>query len=87
MRRGYATDAGTTLVEVLLAIFVMGIGLLALLTLFPLGAQEMAQVIKDDRTAAIADNARIFGDTGKDCCRERPISSSSRCQTGRSIPW
>lgn len=42
---------GATLVEVLVAIFVMGIGLLALLTLFPLGALSMAKAIQDDRAA------------------------------------
>src|SRR6266478_2561766 len=47
----------TTLVEVLVAIFVMGIGLLALLTLFPLGALSMAQAIKDDRAGLAADDA------------------------------
>src|SRR5260370_9615034 len=46
-----------TLTEVLVAIFVMAIGLLALLTLFPLGALSMAQAIKDDRTAHSAKNA------------------------------
>jgi type II secretory pathway pseudopilin PulG len=40
---------GATLIEVLVAIFIMGIGLLALLTLFPLGALLMAQAIRDDR--------------------------------------
>ncbi len=51
---------GTTLVEVLIAIFVMGIGLLAVLTLFPLGASNMAQAIKDDRSAHTAANARCL---------------------------
>ena len=41
--------SGATLIEVLVAIFVMGIGLLALLTLFPLGALTMAQAIQNDR--------------------------------------
>ena len=40
---------GTTLVEVLVAIFVMGIGCLAILAMFPLGAMNMARSIKDDR--------------------------------------
>jgi hypothetical protein len=40
-----------TLIEALMAIFVMAIGLLALLTLFPLGAVQMAQALKDERTA------------------------------------
>ena len=46
-----------TLIEALMAIFVMAIGLLALLTLFPLGAVQMAHVLKDDRTAQTASNA------------------------------
>jgi hypothetical protein len=50
--------SGTTLIEVLVSIFVMGIGLLALLTLFPLGALSMAQAIRDDRIAHAAENAR-----------------------------
>lgn len=49
--------SGATLVEVLVAIFVTAIGLLALLALFPLGALTMAQAIKDDRTATAAANA------------------------------
>src|SRR5262245_47713379 len=43
--------AGVTLVEVLVSIFIMGIGMIALLTLFPLGALTMAQAIRDDRVA------------------------------------
>jgi hypothetical protein len=49
--------AGITLTEVLVAIFVMGIGLISLLTLFPLGALNMAQSIKDDRCAQASNNA------------------------------
>src|SRR5207253_9862097 len=41
--------SGTTLVEVLVAIFVTAIGLLGLLALFPLGAVSLAQAIKDSR--------------------------------------
>jgi len=48
---------GATLVEVLVAIFVMGIGLLAMLALFPLGVLSMAQAIQDDRAAHAAANA------------------------------
>jgi hypothetical protein len=46
-----------TLMEALVAIFVMAIGLLTLLTLFPLGAISMAQAIQDDRAAGAAANA------------------------------
>jgi hypothetical protein len=45
---------GITLLEVLTAIFIMGVGLLALLTLFPLGALNMARAVRDDRAANIA---------------------------------
>jgi hypothetical protein len=49
--------SGVTLVEVLVAIFVMALGLLTLLALFPLGALTMAQAIQDDRTANAVTNA------------------------------
>jgi Prokaryotic N-terminal methylation motif len=49
--------SGATLLEVLVAIFVMGIGMLALLTLFPLGALRMAKAIQDQRCAETAANA------------------------------
>jgi hypothetical protein len=52
-----AHRSGVTLVEVLVAIFVMGLGLLALLALFPLAALNMSQAIKDDRTGHAAANA------------------------------
>ncbi len=59
-----------TLMEVLIAMFIMAIGMLALLALFPVGAVSMAQALKDDRCAyastmsesvAIANNVR-YGD-------------------------
>ena len=59
-------QAGITLVEVLVAIFVMGVGLLALLQLFPVGALEMARAIKDDRTAAVAAEASALSRAGED---------------------
>jgi hypothetical protein len=49
--------SGATLVEVLVAIFIMALGLLTLLALFPLGVLTMAQAIQDDRTANAAGNA------------------------------
>lgn len=48
---------GVTLLEVLVAIFVMGIGLLALLTLFPLGALRMAGSIRYERAAQCCQQA------------------------------
>src|SRR4051794_1968562 len=40
---------GITLAEVLVAIFIMGVGLLAILVLFPLGALNMAEALRTDR--------------------------------------
>jgi hypothetical protein len=51
---------GITLVEVLVAIFIMAIAMLALLALFPLGALSMAQALKDDRCATCAVNAEAL---------------------------
>jgi hypothetical protein len=45
------------LLEVLVAIFIMGVGTLAILVLFPLGALNMARALKDDRCGTIAANA------------------------------
>lgn len=52
--------SGATLVEVLVTIFVMALGLIALLTLFPIGALRMAEAIKDSRTAQAAANANAI---------------------------
>src|SRR5262249_21352821 len=57
---------GVTLTEVLVAIFIMGIGLLSLLVLFPLGALNMAQAIKDERVAAAERNAEALAWTDVD---------------------
>ena len=50
-----------TLTEVLIAIFLMGIGLMAILSLFPLGASQMAQALQDQRAAEAATTADAFG--------------------------
>jgi hypothetical protein len=49
--------SGVTLVEVLVAIFVMAIGLIALLTLFPIGMLRMMQAIRDERCSECGYNA------------------------------
>jgi prepilin-type N-terminal cleavage/methylation domain-containing protein len=49
--------SGVTLIEVLVAIFIMAIGLIALLTLFPIGMLRMAQAIRDAKTAEAGINA------------------------------
>ena len=46
-----------TLIQALMAIFVMAIGLLALLTLFPLGALQMAQALQAQRAAETSNTA------------------------------
>lgn len=52
--------SGSSLVEVLVAIFVMGLGLIALLTLFPIGMLRMMQAIHDDKTSTAANNAHVI---------------------------
>ena len=71
---------GVTLMEVLVAIMITGVGLLALMTLFPLGALEMAQSVKGDRIGAIKINVRsIFNatDMGTETSDWKRSSSSS----------
>ncbi|MFO0863704.1 MAG: prepilin-type N-terminal cleavage/methylation domain-containing protein [Gemmataceae bacterium] len=58
MRRHiHSRRRGATLVEVLVAIFLMGIGMLALLTLFPIGVLRMEQALRDDRHTLASINA------------------------------
>lgn len=51
---------GLSLVEVLTAIFIMGLGVISILTLFPLGAMRMGQAFRDERSALAAYNADQF---------------------------
>jgi len=46
-----------TLTEVLVALFVMAIGMISLLTLFPLGAMQVGQALRDDRCTQLARQA------------------------------
>jgi hypothetical protein len=62
--------SGATLIEVLVSIFVMGIGLLALLVLFPLGALNMAQAIRFDRASHVAQNGAALAN----CIPHNPLS-------------
>jgi hypothetical protein len=48
---------GLTLTEALVAMFIAAIGMISLMTLFPLGALQMAQAVKDARCAELAINA------------------------------
>ena len=68
-----------TLVEVLIAIFLMGIGLMAILSLFPLGAAQMAQALKDQRAAEAATNAAAMARViWKDACNTDPNSGPQK---------
>ncbi len=51
------TRHGLTLIEALVAMFVAAIGMIAILTLFPLGALQMGQALKDGRCAQAAQQA------------------------------
>jgi len=48
---------GMSLTEVLVALFIMALGTIAILTMFPLGMMQMGQALKDDRTAQAAAQA------------------------------
>jgi hypothetical protein len=48
---------GMGLTEVLVALFVMAIGMISLLTLFPLGAVTMGRALRDDRVSQTAQHA------------------------------
>jgi prepilin-type N-terminal cleavage/methylation domain-containing protein len=54
LRRPLRRRAGFSLVEVLVALFIVSAGLIALLTLFPLGAYQMGQALRDDRSQQAA---------------------------------
>jgi hypothetical protein len=67
-----------TLLEVLIALFIMAIGMLALLVLFPLGAFSMGRALKDDRCATAASMAEQFAianDLRHDTAIDGPLNS------------
>jgi hypothetical protein len=68
-----------TLVEVLVAIFVMAIGMLALLTLFPIGALSFGQALKDDRCANAVYTANALANA-------RDVRTDSTVQTALDTP-
>ncbi len=55
-----ADRSGVTLTEVLVAMFVMAIGMISLLTLFPLGAMQVGQALRDDRATQLARQADAY---------------------------
>src|SRR3954468_414636 len=72
---------GITLLEVLVAIFIMAIGMLALLTLFPLGALNMARALRDDRAAQAAANAENIA-LAQDLRHDTTVSALFNSQPG-----
>jgi hypothetical protein len=72
--------AGATLIEVLMASFIMAIGMIALLALFPLGAVSMAQAIRDNRVTACVENATATATTKN--LRHEPLVSAAFTNPG-----
>ena len=64
----------------------MGIGLLAVLTLFPLGALQMAQAIKDDRAGQAAANAIALSEQGQELLGRTRDFVLFSAQTGSADP-
>ena len=58
MRYRRTQQAGFSLVEILIAFFVLMIGILAILTLFPLGLRESKQMVDTSIASLVARNAR-----------------------------
>jgi len=48
---------GMSLTEVLVALFILTLGVIGILTMFPLGAAQMARAVRDDRSALAAVSA------------------------------
>jgi len=57
MMRSTANRPGLSLTEVLVALFVMALGIISLMTLFPLGAMQMSVALRDDRSGQTASQA------------------------------
>src|ERR1700677_250755 len=82
---------GVTLMEVLVAIFIMGIGMLAMLVLFPLGVLRMGLAIQNDRCAqacrmatAIANTQQVRNDPVVVC--DTPIIPPGQGGFGYAVP-
>ena len=54
------TRKGMSMAEVLVALFLLALGTLAILTMFPLGMYHMSLALKDDRTAQSAQQADAY---------------------------
>jgi prepilin-type N-terminal cleavage/methylation domain-containing protein len=81
---------GLTLMEVLVAIFIMAIGMLALLTLFPLGALRMEQAIRDDKCAQAGmqaiELAKILDLTSDPAVRAAMTDANAKDAGGNPLP-
>jgi prepilin-type N-terminal cleavage/methylation domain-containing protein len=80
---------GVTLIEILVTIFIMGIGMLALLVLFPLGALKMGQALRDDRcasSAALADSIALAWDIRHDPTNVIPAFTANGVNTAITGP-
>ncbi len=77
--------SGLTLIEVLVAMFIMSIGMIALLTLFPIGVLRMAQSIRDARCEQMGRNAfatAVMENVGADI----DVVTNALDNTGAPIP-
>lgn len=75
---------GTSLVEVLIAIFIMALGLVALMCLFPVGAVTMAKGVQNERSAQLAASAASqFRMMWKQMCDEASTMNSNDASTLR----
>jgi Tfp pilus assembly protein PilV len=78
-----------TLIEVLVSIFILAIGMLALLTLFPLGGLNMARALKDDRCAQAAQQAEGIANANNvrhDALPSPNAASGVTGQLGSGVP-
>jgi hypothetical protein len=74
-----------TLMEVLITMFIMAIGMLALLALFPLGAVSMGQALKDDRCASAASMAEQVA-IALNVRHDPLVVASFNSQLGNNLP-
>jgi len=51
---------GLSLAEVMIALLVLAIGLMGVLALYPLGAKQMAEAVKDERASQLADIGEAY---------------------------
>jgi len=77
---------GVTLLEVLAAIVIVGVGMMALLVLFPLGALSMARAVQDDRAANIARDSVTLSLDGMDALAQTRVYLTVSLAVGKADP-